>query len=304
MKKTKKLISFTAAMAASAILAVPSSAYLTVYENGARELASNNGTWKVTFDMSHTDDIAKTEKMYLVVSITDTGRYEEEKSAGYYITDEPAETDENGEELPPPEFADFQGQFGVSAAEWYEFSYAGFDEKTPTETELGVKKIGDGKYLLIADLKARGIEYTEFGTSASIGEWGNSSPNYTLSVEEFFLCGEDKVIVYYDSLGNADYDHPMPDYDLSVTSAPAETEAAPAETTSAAETAAPAGGETAETSGTAETTAAPSSGTVQSSASEDFGSRDMTLVIVGIAAGVIIIAVIVALIIVMAKKKR
>ena len=310
MKKTKRtLASAAAALAASAALAVPSSALLTVYQGGTSGLLSNNGTWKVTFDLTHNDEVAKTEKMYFVVSVTDPEKYSEEKAAGHYITDEPAETDENGEEIPPEEFTDFQGQVGVSTEEWYDYTYESFDNSEPTDTVVGIKDIGGGKYIITIDLKARNVVFGTNGSSVTLGEWGNRSSDYTLSVEELYLCGaDDEPIVWYDPYGNPDYEHaalviPEDAPAAETQETEADTETSAPEDTAAGATDTEAAGET-----TTAASAAPASTTAgnaaPSAANTDFGTRDMTLVIVGIAAGVIILAVIVALVIVMTKKKK
>lgn len=313
MKKARTILSAAAALAGSVILTAPSSAFLTTYSGGSQNLVSNNGTWKVTFDLDHNDDIAKTSKMYFVVSLSDQAKYDEEKKSGNYITE--TEASEEEEAPAPTPFADYQGQIGISAEEWADYTFTSLDNSEASAANVGVKKADGGKYVLTVDVKAKNIKFTDYGTSVTLGEWGNSSPNYTLNVDGLYLYSDDgDVIVYYDSLGNPDYEHAALDL-IAKEEKPAEETSAAAETAAeAAEAAADESAPAKEEAPAAEPAAAAdngssaaqtsSGGTVTTSpANADFGSRDSTLLIVGIAAGVVIIGVIVALVMVMLKKK-
>ena len=316
MKRNRIMTAAAASMSAAVVLAASAGAYMTTVAAPSENLTSSGSEWSLIVPEGQTSGIEGIKKLEYVVSLAgDAERYERELGSGVYESD--------GETA----FVNFTGHIGIGARllidgednNWYDFGYTGFETSGNEKTAV-VEQLNDNTYLFTCELNNVEVLETDRDVQFTFKDWGNTSDAYSLTVEEFFAYYDDgTVAVYADADGNAQIGGHDP---LDRTKYGAEEETAPAETTEATTTAAP---ETttaaaAETTTAAETAAAPetteaaadngnssaaaaNSGTVQT-ASTDFGSRDTSLIIVGIIAGLVIIVVIVVMVLLMLKKKK
>lgn len=307
----KKIITAAAVLFASAaMLTASASAYMLEVGSDSDSFISDRSSWKIVTPASEDSPYVGAAKIEAVVAIEgDSQKYYRERSKGLY-------EDDNGEEA----FTDFTGFLALGARVsgsavtndwWLQFDYHGLTDAEGGSTAAAVTKLDETHFLLTADLTGITIDTAAGNASVSIADWGNKSEAYSLAVKEVYVYdGSGNVTVYSDENGNMTTDGHEP-FDSSKyvkASEPAATTAA--ETTAAqaaAETTvAQAAAETAIAQAAAETTAAPSAAnpTTSKNLKDELGSRDFSLIIVGIVAGVIIIGVIVALIVVMLKRRN
>ncbi len=290
----KKIITAAAAVFASAaMLTASASAYMLEVGSDSDSFISDRSSWKIVSPASEDSPYAGAAKIEAVVAVEgDTEKYYRERSKGLY-------EDDNGEEA----FTDFTGFLALGARVsgstvkndwWLQFDYNGLADVQGSSSTAGVTKLDDTHFLLTADLTGVTIDTAAGNASVSIADWGNKSEAYSLAVKEVFVYdGSGNVSVYSDGNGNITTNGHEP-FDISKYVKPAETTA---EQTVAAQTTA------------AQTTAAPVTTAAQNTPAAknekaDLGSRDSSLIIVGIVAGVIIVGVIVALVVVMLKRKN
>lgn len=321
MKKINKTAAAFSAIAASAMLTASAGAYLTEAGSPSGYLNSDNETWQFVLPEKHNSYAVGISKMEFVVTFDgDMDEYKKEKTDGYYDND-------TGKA-----FADFEGYVGIGAVvrvngvndNWFSFSYKSLNP-IGSGNFADIKKLNDNTYLFSCTLDNVEVLPTDRDIQLSFKEWANKSDYYRLTVQEFYAYNPDgTVAIYADTNGDAEFGtHPAfdpSDYGVvpeETTAAAETTEAAPEETTEASEatTAAPettTGSEAAVSETTtastfsAVTTKATTTkgGTVQTASSTDYGSRDSSLLIVGIVAGVLIIGLIVGIVIYMSKKKK
>ena len=290
----KKIITAAAAVFASAaMLTASASAYMLEVGSDSDSFISDRSSWKIVSPASEDSPYAGAAKIEAVVAVEgDTEKYYRERSKGLY-------EDDNGEEA----FTDFTGFLALGARVsgstvkndwWLQFDYNGLADVQGSSSIAGGTKLDDTHFLLTADLTGVTIDTAAGNASVSIADWGNKSEAYSLAVKEVFVYdGSGNVSVYSDGNGNITTNGHEP-FDISKYVKPAETTA---EQTVAAQTTA------------AQTTAAPVTTAAQNTPAAknekaDLGSRDSSLIIVGIVAGVIIVGVIVALVVVMLKRKN
>ncbi|MBO6303436.1 MAG: hypothetical protein J6N15_13460 [Ruminiclostridium sp.] len=295
----KKIITAAAAVFASAAMLTASvSAYMLEVGSDSDSFISDRSSWKIVTPASEDSPYAGAAKIEAVVAVEgDTEKYYRERSKGLY-------EDDNGEEV----FTDFTGFLALGARVsgsavtndwWLQFDYHGLADVEGSSSTAAVTKLDDTHFLLTADLTGVTIDTAAGNATVSIADWGNKSEAYSLAVKEVFVYdGSGNVSVYSDGNGNITTDGHEP-FDISKYVKPAETTA---EQTVAAQT-------TAEQTVAAQTTAAPVTTAAQNTPAvknekADLGSRDSSLIIVGIVAGVIIVGVIVALVVVMLKRRN
>ena len=309
MKKNRLFSAVLASAAALTITSVQSAAFIKTPGTPTEFVKiKEDATWLLSLDADENSPFNGCSKIQAVVEIKgDTDKYFADKAAAA----EAGEDEETG-------FADFGGCLALNAKlsgenasnEWWiQYNYLNLDDHTSDGTDASVDKLSDTVSLITADLNGIEVDGAAGNPAVNIMEWNVKIEDYWLEVKELYVYGADgNVSLYCDGDGNIDTDgHDAfdPSAYADSTSAPAETAAS--ETTAAPETAA---AETTTTTAAATTAAANDGAAASTTAkasnpgSADFGSRDSTLLIVGIAAGVIIIGAIVGLIIFMSKKKK
>jgi len=320
MKRNRSITTAAASISAAVMLAASAGAYLTPAAAPNENLTSDQREWSLIIPEGQTDGVEGIKKLELVISLDgDAEQYEREKASGVYESD--------GETV----FVDFTGHIGIGAKlmvndseeNWYDFGYKGLVTSTADKMAV-IEQLNDNTYLFSCDLESADVLKTDRDVQFTFKDWGNTSTGYSLTVNEFYAYYSDgTVAVYADADGNADIDGHDP-LDRSKYAAaeetPAETSAEAVATEAPETTATTAAPETTETTSAAADTAAETteaaitenngssaapagSGTVQA-VPADFGSRDMSLIIVGIIAGVVIIALIVVIVLVLLKKKK
>lgn len=313
MKRNRIMTAAAASVSAAVMLAASAGAYMTPAAAPTEYLTSSEREWSLIVPEGQTAGVEGIKKLEIVVSLAgDAEQYERELAAGVYESDGVTQ------------FVDFTGHIGIGAKllvggseeNWYDFGYTGFETSTKDKMAV-VDQLNDTTYLFTCDFGDVDVLQTDRDVQFTFKDWGNTSDAYSLTVEEFFAYYDDgTVAVYADADGNTE----MGGHDAldrtkygAAEEAPAETTteatttAAPDTTTAAETTAAEtteAAAETTEAAADNNSAPASNSGTVQQAPSADFGSRDASLIIVGIVAGIVIIAVIVVMVMIMLKKKK
>lgn len=299
--KLKKIMAAASAIAASLAFSTAASAYLAVPEEKADLLNTTADNWKLTIRSSYEVDYSGVETMRAVLEVTDPEAYAADKGNGFYSDGETA-------------FTDFIGALSFGGADWLQFDFSGLEETDGGSGSVEIRVLGDGSYLMTAYFDGA-AEPSPLLTSLSIAEWGNRSPDYTLRLTSIGLYGAElePVIVFGGNgeqidppeiaLPGASEEEPEetaePEEEQpeETTTAAAETQPeetdAPAETTESAEEAAPAE--------PAQTQSAPPAQAINS---DGFASRDSSLMIVMIAAGVFVVGAIIGIIIISMKKQK
>ncbi len=309
MKKRRSVLAAVTSLAAAAVLAVPSGAYITEVSDPADTLISDDSQWTITLSPEINASAENISGIDLVLTLSgDADKYASERSNGYY---------DDGEQTAFTDFAGFIGigaEFGGTATNnnWFQFDYNSLNEKEGSEGKAAVISLGDNRYLLSCDFGGVEVHAPDRDVTFSFKDWGNKSPNYSMTVDEMYVYGPDgTVAIYADANGALEFEgHERFSAGTEGDEAPEETTSeapqtsAPEETTAAEVTEADASDNAAETSAQTEPSQSVTSSVVTSSSGQGFGSRDSTLMIVGIVAGVIILAVIVVLIMMVIKKKK
>ncbi len=342
--KAKKLIMALISLAVSAVLAVSAGAYITTVSSSSSYLESSEDDWALVFPKESNAPVEGMSKVEVVVSIAGgQDKYDKEKSSGYY---------DDGKKTP---FADFEGHIGIGAVidgtdnkYWHSFNYHSLSETNGGSTQAAVKSLGGGKYRFTGTFGSIKVHPSpDSDIQIRFKDWGNKSPNYSLTVEELSVYGPDgTVVIHSDGSGNvkmsfgaaqttaettteatttttvattteattttseetttsetsaeetSETDASASETSETTTTAAATTTTKAEETTIAADTEAQTSAEQ-----TAETTAATTK-SVKKTTNSSFNDRDTVLLIVGIAAGAIILAVILFLLIMKLKKKK
>lgn len=299
--RLKKIGAALSALTAAALFTTAASAYLEVPSEKSDFLNASADNWRLSISSSYDVDYTKVETIRAVIEITDEEAYQTDKENGFYSDGETA-------------FADFTGVVAFGGAEWLQFSVESLTD-TDADTEVAeVRSLGDGQYLLTAYLP-EGTEPSPLLTSISLAEWGNRSPDYSLRLLSFGLYadGLEPIVVFGadgeqidppeivipdaseeepEETAEPEEEQPEETTTAKAETQPAETEA-PAETTESAEETAPAE--------TVQTQSAPSAQAINS---ESFASRDSSLMIVLIAAGVLVVGAVIGIIVVSMNKRK
>lgn len=290
-------------LTAASLLTAAASAYIEVPPEKTDYLSATADSWKLSISSGYGVDYGKLKAVHAVVEITDEAAYLADKESGLYGDGETA-------------FADFTGVLAFGGAEWLQFNIESFEESEAGAETAGVRPLGDGTYLLTAEIP-EGTEPSPLMCTISLAEWGNRSPDYALRIRSFGLYADDFEPLIVFGADGEQMEPPelvLPDASETEpvqTEEPAETSASESETETEAEvsapetTAAPAetsaeGGET-EAAETAPPAEAPP---VQAISSDSFASRDSGLMIVLIAAGVLVAAALIGILLVAFKKRK
>lgn len=303
--RLKKIGAALSALTAAALFTTAASAYLEVPSEKSDFLNASADNWRLSISSSYDVDYTKVETIRAVIEITDEEAYQTDKENGFYSDGETA-------------FADFTGVVAFGGAEWLQFSVESLTD-TDADTEVAeVRSLGDGQYLLTAYLP-EGTEPSPLLTSISLAEWGNRSPDYSLRLLSFGLYadGLEPIVVFGadgeqidppeivipdaseeepEETAEPEEEQPEETTTVKAETQPAETEA-PAETTESAE-------ETAAEAAPAETVQTQSASAAQAINSESFASRDSSLMIVLIAAGVLVVGAVIGIIVVSMNKRK
>lgn len=303
--RLKKIGAALSALTAAALFTTAASAYLEVPSEKSDFLNASADNWRLSISSSYDVDYTKVETIRAVIEITDEEAYQTDKENGFYSDGETA-------------FADFTGVVAFGGAEWLQFSVESLTD-TDADTEVAeVRSLGDGQYLLTAYLP-EGTEPSPLLTSISLAEWGNRSPDYSLRLLSFGLYadGLEPIVVFGadgeqidppeivipdaseeepEETAEPEEEQPEETTTVKAETQPAETEA-PAETTESAE-------ETAAEAAPAETVQTQSAPAAQAINSESFASRDSSLMIVLIAAGVLVVGAVIGIIVVSMNKRK
>lgn len=292
--KPKKIGAALSALTAAALFTTAASAYLEVPSEQTDLLSAVVDSWRLSISSSYEVDYTKLETIRAVVEITDEEAYQTDKENGVYSDGETA-------------FTDFTGALAFNGTEWLQFNITGLSD-TDAGTEIAeVRALGEGQYLLTAYLP-EGTEPSPLLSTISLLEWGNRSPDYSLRILSFGLYADGlEPIVVFGADGeqidppeivipDASEEEPEETTTTRAETQPAETEA-PAETTESAE-------ETTVEAAPAETVQTQSAPAAQAMNSESFASRDSSLMIVLIAAGVLVVGAVVGIIVVSMTKRK
>lgn len=303
--RLKKIGAALSALTAAALFTTAVSAYLEVPSEKSDFLNASADNWRLSISSSYDVDYTKVETIRAVIEITDEEAYQTDKENGFYSDGETA-------------FADFTGVVAFGGAEWLQFSVESLTD-TDADTEVAeVRSLGDGQYLLTVYLP-EGTEPSPLLTSISLAEWGNRSPDYSLRLLSFGLYadGLEPIVVFGadgeqidppeivipdaseeepEETAEPEEEQPEETTTAKAETQPAETEA-PAETTESAE-------ETAAEAAPAETVQTQSAPAAQAINSESFASRDSSLMIVLIAAGVLVVGAVIGIIVVSMNKRK
>lgn len=305
--RLKKIGAALSALTAAALFTTAASAYLEVPPEQTDFLSGVTDSWRLSISSSYEVDYTKLETIRAVVEVTDEEAYQTDKKNGFYSDGETA-------------FTDFTGALAFNGTEWLQFNMTGLSD-TDAGTEIAeVRALGDGKYLLTGYLP-EGTEPSPLLSTISLLEWGNRSSDYSLRILSFGLYtdGLEPIIVF--GADGEQIDPPeivIPDAseeEPEETAEPEETtepeEEQPEETTTTqaetqpAETEAPAETtESGEETAPAETVQTQSAPTAQAINSESFASRDSSLMIVLIAAGVLVVGAVIGIIVVSMNKRK
>lgn len=299
--RLKKIMAAASAIAASLAFATAASAYLAVPPEQTDLLSAVTDSWRLSISSSYEVDYTKLETIRAVVEVTDGEAYQTDKENGFYSDGETA-------------FTDFTGALAFNGTEWIQFNVTGLSDTDAGSETAEVRALGDGKYLLTGYLP-EGTEPSPLLSTISLLEWGNRSPDYSLRILSFGLYADGlEPIIVFGADGNQieppeivipggseeepeetaepEEEQPEETTTIKVETQPEETDA-PEETTGSAEETAPAE--------TAQTQSAPPA---QAMNSDSFASRDSSLTIVMIAAGVFVVGAIIGIIIVSMKKRK
>ena len=345
MKKSRIISIACSLLTALTMLAVNACAYIEVVSGPSSYLDNDESQWMIKLGEGDKEYIRDITRIEMTVSV--------KGNADLYYSEL-----KNG--VPNGDFTGFLGLgafvegTNVSNQFWQQYDFKSLLETAGDSKHVGIKSLGDNKYMFTASLDGIKVSPTASDATISLKDWGNFSPDYRLAVEEVNVYGADgSIAIHSDSKGNLTFGAGPAAAETTAAETTAETtvettaettteatttteavteetatettpeesaaetaseETTTAETTTAATTttAAPAtteaattseelaATEAAETEAPAETTAAA----VTTASNANFGSRDSSLLIVGIVAGVVIIALIVAIVVVMGKKKR
>lgn len=298
--RLKKIMAAASAIAASLAFSTAASAYLTVPPEQTDLLSAVTDSWRLSISSSYEVDYTKLETIRAVVEVTDGEAYQTDKENGFYSDGETA-------------FMDFTGALAFNGTEWLQFNITGLSDTDAGTETAEVRALGDGKYLLTGYLP-EGTEPSPLLSTISLLEWGNRSPDYSLRILSFGLYADGlEPIIVFGADGNqidppeivipgdsaeeseetaAPEEQPEETTTTKAETQPEETDA-PEETTESAEETAPAE--------PAQTQSAPPAQAIDS---DGFASRDSSLMIVMIAAGVFVVGAIIGIIIVSMKKQK
>jgi len=332
MRKNRIIGIAISLLTALTMLAVPASAYLEEVSGASSYLESDSGAWMIRLTGADKDYITDISKIEMYISLKgDAAAYSADMENGVgdfagFIGLGAAIEGEN-----------------VSNGFWQQFGFSGLKENAGGRDTAAIKKLGDTSYLFTGDLTGLKVSPTASDATISLKDWGNFSEAYRLAVDELIVYGPDGSVAFRtDSKGNMTFGTLSASVTTAATTAATtaetttettteettttteaettteettteETTTAEETTTSATTTTAAATTTTAavtseESAAQTEATEAPayttSAAQAAAAADADFGSRDSSLLIVGIVAGVVIIAVIVVLVMILTKKKK
>lgn len=329
MRKNKFLCAVFAVLTAMMMLAVNSSAYIHVVSSPSPYLDNDESEWMLQLDGNSKEYIRGITKVEMKISINgNADLYYEELNNG----------------APNGDFTGFLGIGAavegpeVTNQYWQQYDFKSFLDTNGDAHHAAVKKIGDATYLLTADLTGISVTPSQSDATITLKDWGNFSPDYSIAVDEVSVYGPDGNVVFHSDAsgtltfygqGSAETTAAETEAETTVetteettveTTVETASEETTAETTTAETTTTTAATTTAATT-TAEITTSEETAAATTKAAEttagaaaatnttgpsngNFGSRDSSLLIVGIVAGVIIIGLVVAIILVMKKKKK
>ena len=339
MKLNKVIAAALSGAVAAAALTTTASAYITVPSDAASLLTVNSQSWSKMISSSYDIDYSKLGQIQAVITLTDPAQYEADKASGFYSDGVTT-------------FVEFSGNIAFgSSAEWIAYGFDSLADITGDSDTATITGLGDGSYILTASIPAESAAAVTGRCSVTFAEWGNTSPDYSLTLNSFSLIGTDgTTILTYNGSGNATVE-PAAVETTAATEAPVETTAETTTTTEATTTTAEettttteetttvpeetseeteeAAEETTTTTTTAATTtttkaattteaettiaetttAAPVATTAAvqqavASDSDNFASRNSSLMIFAIVAGVVILAAIIGFILISVKKKK
>ena len=303
--RLKKIGAALSALTAAAFFTTAASAYIEVPSEKTDFLNASADNWRLSISSGYEVDYTILETIRAVVEITDEEAYQTDKENGLYSDGETA-------------FADFTGVLAFGGADWLQFSVESLSDTDAAAEVAEVRALGDGQYLLTAYIP-EGTEPSPLLSSISLAEWGNRSPDYSLRILSFGLYADGlEPIVVFGADGNRidppeivipdgseeepeETAEPEEEQPEETTTAESETQPeetdAPEETTESAE-------ETAAEAAPAETVQTQSAPPAQTMNSDSFASRDSSLMIVMIAAGVLVVSAIIGIIVVSMKKRK
>lgn len=202
MKMKKIISSAVSAAVAAAAFTMASGAYVSVPVSGNSGLVATNQNWKLVISGSYNVDYTQVGSLQFVTKVSDMKAYESDAASGFY-----GDTEKT--------FTEFTGFIALGANEWFQYEYSGIGGAAGDNgSAASVTASGDGTVVFSADLLGKNItNEAKDWTAISFGEWGNSSPDYNISIVSASLFDKSgNLIISFDGSGNC------------IASAPAETE--------------------------------------------------------------------------------
>lgn len=211
MKLNKIGAALLTAFFAATALTSTASAYLDIPSDKVSLLDSSSQNWSMAISSSFDMDYKSVSHIEVIAKLTDEEQYLADKESGFYSDGE-------------TEFVDFAGQIGFGGSEWLSFGFTGLEAATGDSANATVTPLGDSKFSFVADFGINGINNTAARSAVNFGEWGCSSPDYSLKILSYTIYDIDgNALLAYDGSGNVTVTPPLIETTAATTTAAPET---------------------------------------------------------------------------------
>ena len=192
MKLNKLCAGILSGVIAAASLTAPASAYVTVPASPASLLTTNSQSWSKMISSAYDIDYSQLRQIQAVITLTDPAAYEAEKASGFYADGVTA-------------FVEFSGNIAFgSTSEWLAYGFDSLTDVTGDSDTATLTGLGNGSYVLTADIPSASASAISGRCSVTFAEWGNTSSAYELTLNSFSLIAADgSTMLTYDGSGNA-----------------------------------------------------------------------------------------------------
>lgn len=196
--KMRRIISAAASAAiAAAAFTTASSAYINAPSMPNSSVVATNQNWKLVINGSYNVDYTQVGAIQVTAKVSNYDAYTRDLAAGVYGSTETA-------------FMDFQGFIALGANDWFQYGFSTLANVAgDNSSEATVAAGSDGTVVFSADLLGKNITNEAAAwTAISIGEWGNTSSEYGLSVVSASLFDKSgNLIISFDGNGSCTADN-------------------------------------------------------------------------------------------------